>query len=473
MREPFDKYVRHKLYNHTSEVPDGLWKNIAAQNIKPEIPIYQTFGFKFLLFSAFISFFALVWFLVDQPIENKVAEQGKLINQLMPSNVIGNILAEENFRKNNITSNKFNNLQSWYEETHQIAENAVIQNTKQSIGLADSMALINTKTSILQNDDDIEAGFYAENIANKLEYPSFFTEVVNKSKVVNAGYAKAIQQINAATIAKVDKQQLLANNEWQNLLTPNQFQTYTTPIPKTATYFLELYASANLDMPSIFNYGVTESYLQRKDSAETMQTGFTAGFRIGKYITNNLVIKGGLQYTQINKLFTLRSENERITTPIIVNRTITNPDGTTTIVPDTSYVTQIGTRITKANNKYKSIEIPLILGYEFGKSKWQFAVNAGAIVRATYWSEGTTFDTNNTLVSLEDKSRTYYHKQTHLSAVGSISIIRYLNRNTALFAEPYFRYTLTNGETTILGFSEKFHSAGIQLGMRVKLNNRN
>ncbi|MFY8005021.1 MAG: hypothetical protein ACOVNR_09250, partial [Chitinophagaceae bacterium] len=423
---PFDKYVRQKLYNHTSEVPNGLWKGIAAQNIKPEIPIYQTFGFKFLLFSAFISFFALVWFLVDQPIENKVAEQGKIGNQLMPSSVIGNILAEENFRKNNATSNKFNNLQLWYEETHQIAENAVVQNPTPSTGLADSSTLHNSDASFLQHDDDFEGGFFADNIANKLEYPSFFTEVVNKSKIINAGYAKAMQQMNAATIATVEKQQLSANNEWQYFLSSNQFQPYTTPLPKTATYFLEVYASANLDMPSIFNYGVTESYLQRKDSAETMQTGFTAGFRIGKYITNNLVIKGGLQYTQINKLFALRSENERITTPVIVNRTITNPDGTTSIVPDTSYVTQIGTRITKANNRYKSIEIPLMLGYEFGKSKWHFAVNAGAIVRATYWSEGTTFDTNNTLVSLEDKSRTYYHKQTHLSAVGSISIIRYL-----------------------------------------------
>jgi hypothetical protein len=469
MREPFDKYVRQKLYNHSTKVPKGLWEDIAAQNLKPEIPIYQTVGFKFLIFSAFTSFFVLLWILVDKPIENKVTKQGLLNNKQLPSAVIGNILAKKIFEQNN--TNKFSDIKAWYEETNNIADNAFTSN-KVLNKTQDSLASLISVPTLKQVQETEAYEFYADYQNNLLTYPSFLSEVLQKSKTANTSYVDAIQQMNAATIVSKSKN-ISANNNWQTVLSPSQFQRFSTPVAKTSTLYLELFASANYDMQSIFNYGVTEAYLQRKDSAETMQTGFSAGFRIGKYITNNLMIKGGLQYTQVNKLFALRSEKERTTTPVIVNRTINNPDGTTSIVPDTSYVTQISYNVTKANNRYRSIEIPLLLSYEFGKSKWHFAVNGGAIVRASSWSVGTTFDTNNNLVLLEDKNRTYYHKQTHLSAVGSVSVLRYLNNNTAVFAEPYFRYTLTNGETTVLGFSEKFHSTGIILGMRIKLNNRN
>ena len=185
------------------------------------------------------------------------------------------------------------------------------------------------------------------------------------------------------------------------------------------------------------------------------------------------MLKAGIQYSQINEKFSLRTESERKTTVVIVTRTIIRPQGDTTF-NDTTTVTQIGYSIRKSINSYKNVEIPIGVGYEFGdiKDKWKLAVNGGVIVNVASWYTGETLDTSYNVVSVSSKGNNgFYTKKTGLSLYGSVSLIHNINDNLDVFAEPYFRVGLS-GMTSNMGFSQKFNAAGLTLGVRMKLNKK-
>jgi hypothetical protein len=123
-------------------------------------------------------------------------------------------------------------------------------------------------------------------------------------------------------------------------------------------------------------------------------------------------------------------------------------------------------------NYYRNLEIPVLLSYEFGdlNSKWKCAINGGAIVNLTSWYEGRTLDTNYKIVSINAKSGNAFYKQDiGISLYGGLSIIRKINDNLDVFAEPYFRLSM-NKIQSVDGFNQKFNAVGLQLGARIKLN---
>ncbi len=243
--------------------------------------------------------------------------------------------------------------------------------------------------------------------------------------------------------------------------------------PVRDDWYVEVYGSPDFTSKTVTPTGITNAYLQKKDSSESMSGGFTAGFRISRNIGDHFMFKTGLQYAQLDEKFSNRTENERKTTTVIVTRTIVRPQGDTTI-SDTTSVTQIGYRTRTAVNHYRNLEIPVIMGYEFGKrdDQWQVAINGGVIINALSWSSGETLDTTYNVVPINTKgsSITYKH-DVGLSLYGSVSILRKISKTVDVFAEPYYRYGLSSVSSD-QGFTQRFNAGGLTLGVRVKINNR-
>jgi opacity protein-like surface antigen len=227
-------------------------------------------------------------------------------------------------------------------------------------------------------------------------------------------------------------------------------------------------------MKNIFAHGVSDNYLQRIDSATKMNGGFTFGLRISKTISDNLLIKSGLQYTQRNEQFASKSDSIITTTSVVTVRTIVRGSGLSdTTVRDTATVQQIGYRKRVTNNHYKSLEIPLLLSYENGNDKWHYAINGGIIANLTSWYQGETLDTSFQLVPLGAKNTNgFYKSNLNLSLYAGVSIIRNISNRLDIFAEPYFRYGISNTNTSTAGYSQRFNATGLTLGIRYKLNNK-
>ncbi len=242
---------------------------------------------------------------------------------------------------------------------------------------------------------------------------------------------------------------------------------------RNTDWYLEGYLSPDLAFSSITNNTASQQFLARKDSSESMNIGFTAGIRLAKPITDNILVKTGLQFTQMNQKYVYRTENEIKTTTVVSQRTIIRAPGDTLIIMDTSVVQQTGFKNNTVINRFRSLDIPVLVGYQFGTKDddLRIGINAGVIVNVSSWYQGVMLDSALATVPIaKGSSNMVYKDKVGLALYGGISIVKKLSDDMQVFAEPYFRYNLSNTTTPNAAYNQKFSVGGISLGVRLNLN---
>ncbi len=471
----FDNYVKDMLHNHKSPVPNGLWDKIVAEKeTKKPVVFWWTDKRWYMAAAACLLLICGTCFVITNKhqldeIATKSEVPNKEANNTTQPSKTETIDNNTTLNQNNYNTNNSNGsvLDNDADVTNNISSNSI--NGKPINPLVVSpKANSNTKrTKILGKNMVIDA----ENKFAQQPISNFQSDVIAQdySKDVTAKFAQA----NTVSLSKLFNYN---TKEITLVKLKNQSRIFGLDCPnyKPATWYLEAYGSADYTMKNIFTYGVSDSYLQRIDSATKMNGGFTFGLRISKTISDNLLIKSGLQYTQRNEQFSSKSDSIITTTSVVTVRTIVRGSGLSdTTVRDTATVQQIGYRKRVTNNHYKSLEIPLLLSYENGNDKWHYAINGGIIANLTSWYQGETLDTSFQLVPLGAKNTNgFYKSNLNLSLYAGVSIIRNITERLDIFAEPYFRYGISNTNTSTAGYSQRFNATGLTLGIRYKLNNK-
>ncbi|OIR14332.1 hypothetical protein GALL_48040 [mine drainage metagenome] len=468
----FDNFIRSKLENYSSPVPDGLWEKIVRDKDRRPKGFWWINKYGLLTVIAVIILIAVSLFYVTNQKQNNVKNN---TNSTLNTNQVSTEQKNNASVNNNSTAdiNKSNQTETTDSEMNP---------TQNSV----------TSSSRKNDNANITTGFMINRRKNGL-----FSFLQNKNQKVNS---EPVQTSNPE-----NESSLFSQNEWDNfssvknangelmLLNKNVYSLNSLHNPplnlrsifglgndcpsangdQRNDWYLQLYASPDYTMKSLSGNGLSNAYIQKKDSAEKMLGGFTIGAKLSKNVGDHFMLNAGIQYSQLIEKFNLSTVNETRTTVVIVSRTVIRPQGDTTF-NDTTTVTQIGYAVRKNLNSYKNIEIPLGIGYEFGevKDKWKVAVNGGVIINVTSWYNGETLDTSYRVVSVASKGNGgFYKSSTGLSLYGSISLIRNINDKLDVFAEPYFRVGLTPISSSI-GYSQKFNAAGLTLGVRMKLNNK-
>ena len=263
-----------------------------------------------------------------------------------------------------------------------------------------------------------------------------------------------------------DKISSAHTRKFKNIIICPPYKTRNTDL------FAEFYVSPDLAFKNIENTSATARYLAKKDSAESMRLGYSAGVRLVKPITENFLVKAGLQYTQINEKFTYRTEDEVKTITVVSVRTIIRGPGDTLRITDTSTVQQVGYKTNSIKNRYRSFDIPVTVGYQFGNDNLQFGINAGVIVNISSWYQGVILDTNLTAVPISKGNTQVYKNNIGLGLYGGISVMKRIGEDTQLFFEPHFRYNLSGITSTQASYQQKFSLGGIAIGLRYNLNRK-
>ena len=509
----FDNFVSNKLKNYNSPVPNGLWEKIIDEEEKRKPVIFWWTNKTFLLIAALMLCATLGtgYYFINLKKNNVNSSLVKLNND---KNATSNndletkiLLSTKNKITKDITTLNVEKNESDLIET---VSKEIINNKKGIInkkGGFSNTLLITSKekdTKEMKNDEDlyenrvdlsykilknitVSSSQNKNRIQLKIKNKSFddisFTENniqnlatnFNKSLYNSIGSKPFWASIIMPEYELLNPKKILINKP----LDLKQLFNGTDDCP-TANgnsrndLYIEGYASADIAVKKLAeNTSGNNNYLSKKDSSETMNIGFTIGGRISKNLSKNLLLKAGLQYSQFNEKFTLRTENERRQTIVINDRIIIRPGQSDTTISDTSISLQIGYRVRSNINRYKNLEIPLMISYEVSKpeSSWQLAVNAGAIVNITSWYEGKTIDANYNPVIVASKANNgVYKSQVGVSLYGGICILRKIDNQIAVFAEPYFRYGISNSLQSTTGFTQKFNVLGLQFGARIKIN---
>ncbi len=239
---------------------------------------------------------------------------------------------------------------------------------------------------------------------------------------------------------------------------------------KNTDLYLEAWGSPDLVFKSVSNVSATPLFLSRKDSSESMQISYSAGLRLVKPLTNNIILKTGIQYSQANEKYVYRTENEVKTTTVVTLRTIIRGPGDTVIVKDTSTLQTIGFKNNTVKNRYRSFDIPVTIGYQFGDDDLKFGINAGVMINLSSWYEGVILDSSLATVTLNKTGNNVYKTNIGIGLYGGVSVIKRLSDDMHIFFEPYFRYGLSNMTTSQSKYNQKFSVGGLAIGLRINLN---
>lgn len=224
--------------------------------------------------------------------------------------------------------------------------------------------------------------------------------------------------------------------------------------------YLEVYAGPDYAFRSFRDTG-NSVYLQKRKESTKFSSAYSAGIRYTRVFKNSMSVRAGVNYSQINEKFTYVQGNLVQVTYII------DANGDTT----GSYVTT-GSRYKTTHNKYHSIDMPVMVGYEFGNGRLHANISAGPVINIYSWQKGEVLDTALKPVTITTgKGSTPYQFKTNagLGFMGSVSVYYKLNDHIHIMAEPYYRYNFSQMNKENLTLKQKFNSAGIRVGVRVDL----
>ncbi len=509
----FDNFIRAKLHDHSAPVPAGLWDKVNPakddDNRKGGIllPKKYRWGLALLLligsvtgYLIFSNPFASQESTISSAQRNTAAttsitptETSSNKNRLNSNNTESNIALQEDHTtesvtetntqssginttkaKNDLVAEKNNNHQKLIKtnssETANTMGNQVLvknNNRKFSPGYIEAIPTFtkNNGQPTVKSVEISQQSITPENniTTNELSfaYPQTFTSKLEGGNIVSLNrlqYGLSGWQRDQISSAYAKK--------FKNVIVCPPFKGGNTD------WFVEVYATPELAFKSIENISATPQYLQKKDSSESMRLGYSAGVRLVKPITDNFLVKAGLQYTQINERFTYRTENEVRTTTVISVRTIIRGPGDTLRIADTSTVQQTGFKNNTIRNRYRSFDIPVTLGYQFGNDNLQFGINAGVVFNISSWYQGVILDSSMLAVPIVKGSNSIYKNNIGLGLYGGFSILKRVGEDTQLFFEPYFRYNLSGITNEQASFKQRFSLGGLSIGLRYNLNRR-
>ncbi|MEI8097494.1 MAG: hypothetical protein WCG74_01615 [Sediminibacterium sp.] len=480
----FDKFFRDQLKDHTAPVPEGLWEKIMPKDKKRPTAFYLP----------------------------KNLGLGILIATLIIAGLYGGFKYEQTTNNNLVkTTNSIDNNSKSVAQNSKNAtqENIGAENTADitTVKIEKTVAFSASKTNNennLVNNNTTRSLLLKNQTTNKIVLIS--EQLVNKQNVNNANTvagkisANRIENKSADESNKLAEENYVAftkiNPSFSILLNTTELNNSFSLVNKTLFYNahdkkiqgiiicpnikgrssfntdwgIELYASPDYALKYVSNISAPQQYLDKKDSSEQMQISYTAGFRLIKPLNDNFLLKAGFQYSQLNQKFSYRNENEIKTTTVITARTIIRSAGDTILVSDTSVLRQIGYSVNTVHNQFRSIDIPVTLGYQFGNDDLKFGINAGVVFNLSSWYQGEILDTTYASVPMNKVSNALYKTNIGMGLYTSMSLIKRINDNTHLFFEPYFRYNLSNMTNSASPYNQRFHIGGLSVGLRFDLN---
>jgi opacity protein-like surface antigen len=452
----FDQYFRTKLQDHQAEVPADMWSRIIQEKPKRR-PFLFWLNTRLSILITGCLLISSVGYLFYPNIQS-LLQQSSETTQAPFNNQAQQKLTKDLYTE---SSSKERNIQ---------IETPLIAQTNSGITKSQP-ASTNTSTTSQQTKKSPQK--QSSNMFSVVTEPVLYT-TDETTKDVSTQLGESDAGFTTADLWRFN-----SNNQLRAPFLLSGIQGIGKPIDCPTTgrarirndWYAEVYFSPEYTTKRINGTNLPLSYLSRKDSSESMRGGFTAGMGISANIGEHLLFRTGIQYAQINERFAMRLENERRTITVITTRPLVRAPGDTIYVSDTSTMQQIGYLTRKTQNRYRSIEIPLILGYEWGNEQIKFSINAGVIATATSWYSGEILDTTNQIVALSSKGQSsIYQQQIGLSGFGSIRISKPIRPGLEVYAEPFFRTTFSSMQIRQPAFTQRFSSTGIQLGVKWKLN---
>lgn len=211
-----------------------------------------------------------------------------------------------------------------------------------------------------------------------------------------------------------------------------------------------------------------EEYLQTREDTETPLDAVRGNLDIQFQHHSGLYLKSGLEYEQINERFEAYLEWDSIEVEAnqILAITVAR-DGSSTETRGNGDVSTTFWTQQKIYNHYRSIDIPLVIGYHSAKKSRQLGwfVEGGASANIWFSAAGKIISTDNQLLLLNDHA-TMLKTKTGISLLGAIGLTYQLTNSISIWANPAVKYRLGSVISEQNVVDQKYLNIAFNVGVR-------
>ena len=468
----FDDLIKQQMLHMEGEVSNDVWNKISAKKENK-----KRFGFWFFNMTKrnfiFLGLFALSiggglvlfsnHFFQNKSNSNNIHTKNEIVvNTIQSQNASPNIQPVEPKNNDDVVENNLSELKS----NNDVSKKTVQITSTNNNSNVNKKGNKQAKNNLIPSIDNSEELVSINNKKNKHKN-------LNAHKNIHIQSAEMDEILDESDVylkKNLDFQvELLKHSNLKSLkLNTKSLSKLTIPCPdfndKENKSYVDFYSSVDF-INRQFSDSANSIYLKNRNEVITSQLSFSAGLRYVKEFGKHFNFSTGLNYSQINEQFKFSKGN------IIQIIYVTNASGDTIDIYQTE-----STRYKTTYNKYRTIDLPITIGYGWKKNNWDFIVNAGVIMNIVSFYKGDVLNSDLQPIAMNASTLSKdYQLKTNigLGCIGSLSIVHPINNKFSVFTEPYFRYnfSLMNKETT--HFKQRFTTTGLRLGVRMNLKNKN
>lgn len=476
-QKKMDEFLQRSFSDYSPDVPAHIWDNIAAGRKKKK-PVAFWFNKSNLLILA----------------AALIAVTGTAIWMAQKNNIQNIAPVQDNSRQNEpaITAasvpTKNDAASIGKNEAPVVTAGSNLDNEKLSASDNGFAKENNSVKDIVTNSPAVSTGRLANDATNNSNNQPGALHRNNKKRYIKKGSTSSTQVIFAA---EESTDEIMGNNDpappteqRTGLLQPSKeaiaihSQGITRPSTVISNITLRIPDCPAAEKDAAGNKSYAEFYLgpdyafkkysdtgnsqlvQKRKESLHFRSAYSAGIRYTKVFGNGMSIRAGINFSQINEKFSFIKDN------VVQLVYVINPQGDTT----SRYYVR-GTRYSNTYNHYRTIDVPVVVGYELGNGRLHANINAGVVINIYSWQTGQTLDDNYMPVSIstgkESNAAYQYKTNVGLGFTGALSLYYKLNDRFHLLAEPYCRFNLSPMNRENGSLQEKFSSIGLRLGLRM------
>ncbi len=201
--------------------------------------------------------------------------------------------------------------------------------------------------------------------------------------------------------------------------------------------------------------------LDLRERSERQLEAVQAGIRLGIEHRSGLGLVTGLNYAQLNEVYRYKSSVSTLDTVNGIQYYYRNFTNDTIPVYGDIVLEQRTTHRKEIYNKYRLIEVPILVSWRHEGHQFSFGAQAGVFVNMRMTAKGRIMQTATQDVPLADLYRTNIGLSYHFGlAVGYM-----LNDHLEVFASPYMRYFPKNFAKANYGLEQRYALYGLNLGL--------
>jgi hypothetical protein len=448
----FDDFVQKQFDGYRPDVGAHIWENIAkkTERQKPVGFWFSTIGKVAATFLVILSCIGIGYYFTHN--KNTSIKE-------ISTNKEKNILPSPNISKENNTTTQNKKDKALLTVVQAQPNGGIVATSINDIhknNISSQNKNDNTSSSILKSTDENEL----LNSTRKNKYVNGNTTVnISKNEEEENTYHLLVASITNADIINQNRLFIPTVN------TKKMPLIAFIPCPEAEQNaagnkkYIEVYGGPDYIFKSYADTG--EAYIAQRKASTGIHYAFSAGVRYTKVFGSGVSFRTGLNYSQINERFIAFNGFvlERFVQVNSIGDTIAN-------------YTTASVQYKKSTNVYRTIDIPIQAGFEFGNGKFHTNLSAGALVNISSKQTGSAVDPSGNVIDLSSakaNSKYQYKSNVGVSFLGSVSVYYKVNEKLHIMAEPYIRYSLSPMTKDEITFSQKFHTAGLRFGLRKDL----